>query len=163
MKRRASDGAPVAVGLKALAEPGCYCLVIALAKNRTLRIGLQGSAEFAAGTYVYTGSAMNGLAGRLTRHLTRRKTLRWHIDYLLSSPEARVHDILTYRPALGQECRRNQVVARLPGAQMIMRRFGASDCRGGCAAHLYFFPKTRAPRRIVMALQRRATAHLRIK
>jgi len=146
-----------------LSRAGCYSLVIVLAKSRTLRIGRRGSVEFPSGTYVYTGSAMNGLEGRLTRHLTRHKKLRWHIDYLLNSPAARIQDILTYNPAPGQECRRNQVVAGLPGARMMMRKFGASDCRGGCAAHLYFFPKTQKPGRIATALQRRATAHLRIK
>jgi Uri superfamily endonuclease len=159
----ASDGERPAVERKTLPRAGCYCLVMVFAKRRTLRIGRRGSAEFPPGTYVYTGSAMNGLAGRLTRHLTRRKKLRWHIDYLLASPDARVKGILTYRPAPGQECRRNRVVAGLPGARTVMQKFGASDCRGGCAAHLYFFPKTQSPGRISRALEQGATAHLRIK
>jgi Uri superfamily endonuclease len=163
VKSTAICAASAAVELKALSRAGCYCLVIVLANKRTLRIGGQGKVKFSPGTYVYTGSAMNGLKRRLIRHLTGRKKLRWHIDYLLSSPDARVKDILTYRPAPGQECRRNQIVARLPGAQTIVRKFGASDCRAGCAAHLYFFPTTRAARRIATALQRRSTAHLKIR
>lgn len=163
MKSPAIDTASAAVELKALSRPGCYCLVIVLTNKRTLRIGGRGSVKFSPGTYVYTGSAMNGLERRLTRHLAGRKKLRWHIDYLLCSPDARVKDILTYRPAPGQECRRNQFVARLPGAQIMMRKFGASDCRAGCAAHLYFFPTTRAVKRIATALQRRSTAHLKIR
>jgi Uri superfamily endonuclease len=105
---------------------------------------------------------MSGLERRLIRHLARRKKLRWHIDYLLGSPAAHIKAILTYPPAPGQECRRNQFVARLLGAQIIMRKFGASDCRSGCAAHLYFFPTTQAPARIIAALKRRNTGHLRI-
>jgi Uri superfamily endonuclease len=163
VKRLASFAVPPPVEAKAVSRPGCYSLIIVLAKRRTLRVGQRGSADFPAGTYIYTGSAMTGLAARLTRHLARHKKLRWHIDYLLRSRNAQIKHIFTYGPAPGQECRRNQIVAGLPGARMIMRKFGASDCRGGCAAHLYLFPKTQKPRQIVTALERGATAHLRIK
>ncbi len=141
-------------------RPGCYCLLIAFARRRALRIGKLGEDEFPPGTYVYTGSAMGGLEHRLRRHLARRKKLRWHIDYLLSAPQARIKEILVYSPAPGQECRRNQVVARLPGAQMILRRFGASDCSTRCATHLYFFPRNQAATRIAAALRRHCSTYL---
>jgi Uri superfamily endonuclease len=163
VKITAIAGASGTVELKALSSPGCYTLVIGFAKRRTLRIGQRRNIEFFPGTYVYTGSAMSGLGRRLTRHLARRKKLRWHIDYLLGSPAARIKAILTFAPAPGQECRRNQFVARLPGAQIIMRKFGASDCRAGCDAHLYFFPTAQAPARIIAALKRHSTGHLRIR
>jgi len=35
------------------------------------------------GTYAYVGSGMKDLAGRVKRHLIRRKKKWWHIDYLL--------------------------------------------------------------------------------
>ncbi len=35
------------------------------------------------GLYVYVGSAMNNLQKRVCRHLSTRKKLHWHIDYLL--------------------------------------------------------------------------------
>ncbi|HSF57479.1 MAG TPA: DUF123 domain-containing protein [Candidatus Binatia bacterium] len=47
-------------------------------------MGKLGDAVFPAGTYVYTGSAMKGLAARVKRHCSRKKKIHWHIDYLLT-------------------------------------------------------------------------------
>ena len=118
---------------------GCYSLIIFLKRKKAVRVGKLGVALFPKGTYVYTGSAMGGLAARLKRHLTRKKKIRWHIDYLLKLPEARVDKVIGYPPAANQECRQNQRIAALPGAAVILKRFGASDCKSGCASHLFFF------------------------
>ena len=122
-------------------QPGCYSLIISLRRKKTIRVGKLGVALFPKGTYIYTGSAMNGLAARLKRHLTRRKKLHWHIDHLLKLPEARVDNVIVYPPAPNQECRQNQRIAALPGATVILKRFGASDCQSGCESHLIFFAK----------------------
>lgn len=120
---------------------GCYSLVISLKRKKTLRVGKLGVARFSKGTYVYTGSAMNGLAARLWRHLNRRKRLHWHIDHLLKLPDARVDKVIVYPPAPNQECRKNQRIAARPGAIVVLKRFGATDCKCGCASHLYYFAK----------------------
>jgi Uri superfamily endonuclease len=120
-------------------QGGCYSLIIALGRHKTVRIGRLGVGLFPKGTYVYTGSAMAGLAARLQRHLNRKKKLHWHIDYLLTQPEARIAGVLLYAPAPDQECRQNQKIAGLPGATMVLRKFGASDCKAGCGSHLFFF------------------------
>ncbi len=39
------------------------------------------------GYYIYVGSAMNSLTGRLKRHLVRDKKLHWHVDQLTSFGE----------------------------------------------------------------------------
>ena len=104
-----------------------------------MRVGKLGVALFPKGTYVYTGSAMGGLAARLKRHLTRKKKIRWHIDHLLKLPEARIDKVIVYPPAAHQECRQNQRIAALLGATVVLQRFGASDCKSGCASHLFFF------------------------
>jgi len=127
------------LGVNLASQPGCYSLIISLKRKKSVRVGKLGVALFPKGTYVYTGSAMGGLAGRLKRHLTRKKKLRWHIDHLLKLPEARVDKIAVYPPAPNQECRQNQRIAALFGATVVLRRFGASDCKSGCASHLFFF------------------------
>ncbi|MBI2365898.1 MAG: GIY-YIG nuclease family protein, partial [Deltaproteobacteria bacterium] len=120
-------------------QPGCYSLIISLKRKKAVRVGKLGVALFPKGTYVYTGSAMGGLAARLKRHLTRKKKIRWHIDHLLKLPEARIDKVIVYPPAANQECRQNQRIAALPGASVTLKRFGASDCKSGCASHLFFF------------------------
>jgi Uri superfamily endonuclease len=80
---------------------------------------------------------MGGLAARLKRHLTRKKKIRWHIDHLLKLPEARVDKVIVYPRAPNQECRQNQRIAALFGATVLLKRFGASDCKSGCASHLF--------------------------
>ena len=118
---------------------GCYNLIISLKRKKTIRVGKLGVASFPRGTYVYTGSAMNGLGARLGRHLSREKKLHWHIDYLLTQREARIERIILYSPAPDQECRQNHRIAGLPGATVILKNFGASDCKAGCGSHLFYF------------------------
>ena len=120
-------------------HPGCYSLIISLKRKKTVCVGKLGVALFPKGTYVYTGSAMGGLAARLKRHLTRKKKIRWHIDHLLKLPEAGVDKVIVYPPAANQECWQNQRIAALPGATVVLQRFGATNCRSGCASHLLFF------------------------
>jgi Uri superfamily endonuclease len=121
-------------------DSGCYSLIIRLTRQKRIRVGKLGVARFPAGTYIYTGSAMKGLAARLSRHCRRKKKIHWHIDHLLALPEARVKKIIVYPPAPRQECRQNQRIAARAGAAVILRRFGASDCASRCVSHLFFFP-----------------------
>jgi Uri superfamily endonuclease len=125
----------------ALLYPGCYSLIIDLKRKKTIRVGKLGQAIFPVGTYVYTGSAMKGLGARLRRHCAKTKKIRWHIDYLLTLPEARIRQVILYSAAPGQECRQNKRIAARPGATVILKNFGASDCKSGCVSHLFFLPK----------------------
>lgn len=82
---------------------------------------------------------MNGLIGRLSHHLSKKsKKIHWHIDYLLRCPEAHIKTVLIYPSRTRQECRLNQRIAALPGAKVIVKGFGASDCISGCASHLFY-------------------------
>jgi len=120
---------------------GCYSLIISLKRAKTIRVGKLGETVFPAGTYVYTGSAMKGLGARLKRHCTKTKKIYWHIDYLLALRSARVREIILYSATPGQECRKNKRIAACPGAAIILKNFGASDCRSGCGSHLLYFAK----------------------
>src|SRR5207245_2570314 len=102
-----------------LLHPGCYSLIIDLKRTKTLRVGKLGEAVFPAGTYVYTGSAMKGLGARLRRHCARSKKINWHIDHLLTLPDAQIQRIILYPAAPGQECRQNNRIASRAGAVVI--------------------------------------------
>jgi sugar fermentation stimulation protein A len=119
--------------------PGVYHLLVHVDQPVSVRIGRLGTFAFPAGWYVYTGSAMGGLEARIARHHRRRKRLHWHIDYLLT--EARLMDIATTPTTKPIECMRNREVLALPGASVIVPRFGASDCR--CRSHLVCFGAVR--------------------
>jgi Uri superfamily endonuclease len=141
-------------------QPGCYSLIICLRKKTPVRIGKLGQALFPAGIYVYTGSAMGGLEPRLKRHLRSKKKLRWHIDYLLHAREAKVNEIFIYPPLPGEECRRNQKIASLPSAKIILPKFGASDCISGCPSHLVYFAKGWVPKPLEHSLREKQVRFL---
>jgi len=125
-----------------LLEKGCYSLLIRVRKKISIQVGRLGEAEFPPGIYLYTGSAMNGLKSRLSRHLRKgNKKSHWHIDYLLRRQEAQIKEILVYPGTDRAECRHNQRIASLPGVRVILKGFGASDCVSGCASHLIYFGK----------------------
>ena len=98
-----------------LTHRGCYSLIIDLKRKKRLRVGKLGEAVFPAGTYVYTGSAMKGLEARLRRHCARKKKMHWHIDHLLTLPDAQIQRIILYPVAPGQECRQNKRIAARRG------------------------------------------------
>jgi Uri superfamily endonuclease len=119
-----------------MAEGGTYALVVFLKDNLRLRIGRLGVHNFPPGYYVYAGSALGGLSGRLKRHLRPEKRLHWHIDYLLQ--HAVISQIWYTRSGNRLECTWNSIVSILPGAVPSVPGFGSSDCR--CTSHLTYFP-----------------------
>jgi Uri superfamily endonuclease len=105
---------------------GNYILLLELAESQTITVGKAGTTGFSRGYYAYVGSAMNGLEGRVKRHLRKEKKRHWHIDYLLD--KAVVRDVITCPAERKIECDVTRILERLyspvPG-------FGASDCRCG--------------------------------
>lgn len=110
-----------------------YQLLIELARPARVRVGALGTFDFPAGRYLYTGSARRGLEARIARHLApaAAKRLRWHIDWLLAHPAARV---LRVRRSRLPECALN----RRAGGDVVAPGFGAGDCRAGCGSHLRY-------------------------
>ena len=106
-----------------------YQLFIRVARPVTIGVGRLGEFRFAAGDYIYSGSARRGLRARVNRHLRSEKKLRWHIDYLLAAAEV---EITRVRISTLNEC---QLVADSGGA-VVVSGFGSSDCRQGCGSHL---------------------------
>jgi Uri superfamily endonuclease len=115
--------------------PGTYALVLYVTRAQTIRIGKLGAFKFPRGYYIYVGSALNGLAARIARHLRPNKKRFWHIDYLLE--HARVKQVWTHQGVERLECVWARAALALPRAQIIAPRFGASDC--ACPAHLIYF------------------------
>ncbi len=118
-----------------MVEAGTYALVLFLKESCRLQVGKLGRLGFLPGYYVYTGSALGGLAGRLKRHLRPEKRLHWHIDYLLQA--ASVKEVWYTCSQERLECAWNGIVSGLPGAEPALKGFGSSDCR--CYSHLTFF------------------------
>lgn len=106
-----------------------YQLSIELERTVAVTVGRLGRFEFPAGRYLYTGSAKRNFEARVARHLRAEKTLRWHIDYLLAVPGARV---VAVRRSRRGECLLN----RASRGTVVVPGFGASDCRAGCGSHL---------------------------
>lgn len=116
------------------AEPGTYILILYLDSPACVVVGALGAFDLDAGYYLYVGSALNGLAGRLRRHCrTGGKKLYWHIDYLRA--HTALIDIWWRVSAERLECDWATAVRSLPGVSEPVAGFGASDCQ--CSSHLF--------------------------
>ncbi len=106
-----------------------YQLHIRLDKATRLKVGKLGTFLFPKGWYIYTGSAKRHLQARISRHLSRDKRMRWHIDYLLASPHASVRRVTSTHK---EECCLNQATQ----GHIVASGFGSSDCTNHCGSHL---------------------------
>ena len=121
-------------------QPGTYQLHLEVSDAARVSVGKLGTFLFPAGRYIYTGSALNGVEQRLARHRQPHKKLHWHIDHLL--PHAQIVSVTVLYSLERLECVLNRQVMEQPGAQVIVRGFGSSDCR--CTAHLVYLGACRA-------------------
>lgn len=112
-----------------------YVLQIILTKDIRIVIGRLGKLNFAKGTYFYIGSAKKNHKARLSRHLSKKKKLFWHIDYLLKKTSVKIYDIWTR--TVDGEC----ITAAFLGKEgySYVNKFGSSDCK--CPSHLFFIGK----------------------
>ena len=127
---------------------------MAVPRSRRIACGALGRLSLRSGYYVYAGSAMGGLRARLARHQRSEKRLRWHIDYLLHDPGARLLESLPFPGRRRLECALARELAAL--AEEEIPRFGSSDCR--CRSHLFRFtgdPRNREAFRRLAARFRR--------
>ena len=116
--------------MKPTSDKACtYQLHILVKKDLNLQIGKLGKFHFPAGQYVYTGSAKKNMQSRIKRHCSNDKKCRWHIDYLLINLHTEVTQI-NYSTL--PECQLNQSTE----GEIIIKRFGASDCIKQCISHL---------------------------
>jgi Uri superfamily endonuclease len=121
-------------------SPGSYVLVLRLTQPLAVDVGSLGRVRLPASDYVYSGSACGpgGLRARVGRHLQGHGRQHWHIDSLRE--HAGICAIYFATTPVRLECVWSQALAALPGAQIPVRGFGASDCSAGCHAHLVALP-----------------------
>ena len=124
-----------------LMESGVYALLIRMARPAYIQVGALGSFSVPPGWYVYTGSATRNLMKRVDRHLAPKQKLRWHIDYLTATKAAMPVGALLVPDGEVSQCELNQKIGHLMGSRSPILKFGASDCRAGCPAHLWYTPK----------------------
>lgn len=114
---------------------GIYCLLISVKADSKVKVGALGRMLFKKGTYCYVGSAQNGLEARVARHLSKKKKLFWHIDYLLANRKAASVRGVFYKIAGKKvECETARGLAKIGGVPI--SGFGCSDC--SCNSHLFF-------------------------
>ena len=100
-----------------------YQLFIKVNKDIDLKVGKLGRFIFSIGSYVYTGSAKKNLDKRIERHLSKKKKLHWHIDYLLNNDAVQIIECILNKKTNGT---------------IIIRGFGSSDCNLCCGSHLKY-------------------------
>ncbi|MCG8351969.1 MAG: GIY-YIG nuclease family protein [Chloroflexales bacterium] len=124
--------------VKASIVKGTYLLVLHLATNlQQLSIGRLGVFDFAAGYYLYVGSAFGsgGLAARLAYHQRSEKTHpHWHIDYL--RPYLQLIEAWTIGGTEPIECFWCTKLTQIIDLQAPIRKFGSRDTN--CYSHLFY-------------------------
>ena len=109
--------------------------MIELTEAIPITVGRLGIHIFEPGYYLYTGSALNGLVSRISRHIRSDKPYHWHIR-LPNSSWTLQRDILDCRKRKN-ECRWSRQLSSSKTSTSPMRGFGYSDCK--CETHLYLF------------------------
>jgi len=124
---------------------GSYGLHLSVRRAQPIGVGRLGQYHLPLGDYFYLGSARGagGLQARVGRHLRGDGARHWHIDYLRAVAEVR--NVFYTVADTSLECAWSQALAQLPAAFIPIPRFGSSDCRSGCRAHLIAFPRRSRP------------------
>ena len=136
---------------------GSYALVLQLSDQCEITVGKLGTFPFAAGYYVYFGSALNSLEGRLQRHLRPDKKLHWHIDYLFRA--ASIVQVWWTQNENRQECVWTQLALRHMDVMAPILGFGSSDCRH-CPSHLVYLPGLKPAREVLQRLKLESTSQI---
>lgn len=120
-------------------DSGLYVLLMYVDEPVVVQIGALGEHRFESGWYLYVGSARRALTARVSRHLSRFKKVRWHIDYLTTHPGVCSVGAWVLAGTRRTECGLNRAVGK--GLKAPIPGFGASDCLQKCPAHLWHATK----------------------
>jgi Uri superfamily endonuclease len=113
---------------------GAYVLLIAITDPFEVTWPSKRGTIIEAGRYLYCGSAKGpgGIRARLSRHMRRGKSIRWHVD--------RLTEVGTVAGAWvfpdGDEC---ALVGSLSHLPVPVDGFGSTDCTR-CRSHLLAWP-----------------------
>ena len=110
--------------------PGAYAMAIELTDKVAVTLRGRSPIALPAGRYLYCGSAKGpgGLKARLSRHMRRGKSLRWHVDQLTE----RGLVVGSWIFPGGEECELVRMCSHLAAP---IAGFGSSDC-ATCCSHL---------------------------
>ncbi len=115
-------------------DRGSYVIVLHNVERSRIRVGALGEIGFEPGYYVYVGSGMGGLDGRIKRHGMLKKKHRWHIDYIAPRPMK----IVKSYPIRREDRIEGPLASRMNAlCNGRVRGFGASD--SAHASHLFYF------------------------
>jgi Uri superfamily endonuclease len=123
---------------------GVYTMLLFVPQKINITVGKLGQQQFPMGHYTYTGSALGKgapLKSRISRHLKKEKRMFWHIDYLLKNKNVSIKAIIVTESKEKIECKVNRCLKDTSGAIILVRGFGASDCKNKCGSHLIYFPE----------------------
>lgn len=121
---------------------GTYCLIVHINQETRIDVGALTGIDFKSGYYVYTGSAMNSLIPRIKRHLSDKKKLHWHIDYVLLNKNSNIEEIIFTDSEKRIECQLASLIKESASKisknnNYLISNFGCSDCN--CESHLMYF------------------------
>ena len=116
-----------------LDDAGLYLAILEVPTETELTVGALGSFTFRPGFYTYVGSAQKALTKRLNRHSRKRKTKRWHIDYLRDIASSVT--TLPIRGARDESALADQLAIL---GERFPNNFGATDCPDD--GHLVYTP-----------------------
>ncbi len=114
-------------------DSGSYLILLHIPRAVKAPVGSLGELPFAAGYYLYVGTAKVALTKRIERHLRKKTALHWHIDYLTGYAEKCTAIPIRSSAPLEHELAR--AVGKI--ADGCVAAFGSSDC--ACPGHLFFF------------------------
>ncbi len=124
---------PVKIHSMSKSLKGSYILEIHRTGCSSIKIGKLGEFELQKGWYYYIGSALNGLRGRLSRHILGIGKLYWHIDYLTRGHKlARIWYLISENK-IEQELSKIVSLRTFPA----IPRFGCGDSKDS-RTHLYY-------------------------
>jgi Uri superfamily endonuclease len=145
--------------IQALPTNGIYTLIIFLSREICLNVGKLGQHRFPKGYYTYTGSALgkgaSSLKRRISRHLQKKKRNFWHIDFLLANENATVTAVAAAQTNEKLECNLNSYIKMEGEAKILVKGFGASDCKENCESHLLYLGEEHIESKIVTVYSKR--------
>jgi hypothetical protein len=123
--------------------PGAYAMAIELTDKAAVMLSGRLPIALPVGRYLYCGSAKGrgGLKARLSRHMRRGKSVRWHVDQLTEQglDDRRFGYFPEVTSARWCKCVRI-CQCQLPGSAAVIARPAAVICCSGRTGRHYYCP-----------------------
>ena len=138
---------------------GIYTLILFLSREVCLNVGRLGQQRFPKGYYTYTGSALgkgaSSLRQRVSRHSRKKKQRFWHIDFVLADENVTLTTVVAVQTQKKLECEFIRLIKRGVEARIVVKQFGAADCKEDCGSHLLFLGEENIESKVVALCSKR--------